>query len=60
MKPPAICGADGRRRVQALDALRGFDMIWIIGSDAYTIASVRRDVVSAPISRQWNTVTNRG
>ena len=43
-----------------LDALCGFDMIWIIGTDAYTIASVRRDVVSAPISRQWNTVTNWG
>ena len=45
-------------RLTSLDALRGFDMIWIIGTDAYTIASVRRDVVSAPISKQWNTVTN--
>ena len=48
-------------RLMSLDALRGFDMFWIVGGDALVKASARRsppDTVSSPI--RWSTSSGQG
>jgi predicted acyltransferase len=53
---PAVPPADGPDRIASVDALRGFDMFWILGGDAlvYALHRASGDPVTAAIAEQMD------